>query len=190
MLKNKRAVKSFFLGILAGGILVGVVLCLMHPSFRSDKLPKLQSGQTPHEDSAVQNFFYYLSLGEYDMIIPEYAGLYELFYAWYPKLSPNDKYTTWKLVCERKDVYCLPVRDILSKSLLTDEEIYSGGTPEFIGYDDVYVYEVTYQNSDGSVFEMDPWSWTPGGEKIREFQVFVGRKGKQFFVLTPPPIHN
>lgn len=162
----------------------------LHLGSPSEKLPKPAPGNTPFEDVALGGFFYDLSLGNYDRIIPEYGGLYEVFHDWYPKVSLNDKYTLWKLVCERKDTYCLPVRDILSKRLLTHKEIFAGGTPELIGYDDVYAYEVTYQNPDGSIFEMNPWSWKPDGGKVSKFSVNVGRKGKNFFILTPPPTHN
>jgi hypothetical protein len=189
MSKNKK-LKSFLLGMLAGAGITVVVFCLTNPNTSSDKLPKLPSGQTPFEDGAVINFFNELNLGYYDTAIPEYAGPYDLFHSWYPKVSLNDEYTIWKLVCERKDVYCLPIYDIVSKRLTAKGEIFSETSSEFIGYDDIYEYKVRYQNPDGSVFEMEPWSWMPEGEKISEFQVFVGRKGRNFFVLTPPPIHN
>lgn len=190
MSKNRRTVKSFFLGMLTGVGVTVAIFCLTSLNASSDKLPRLQSGQTPYEDAALINFFQNLSTREYDTIIPEYGGLYELFHSWYPKVSLNDEYTIWKLVCERKDVYCLPIYDILSKRLTAKGEILSENSSEFIGYDDIYEYKVRYQNSDGSVFEMEPWSWMPDGEKISEYQVFVGRKGRNFFILTPPPIHN
>jgi len=190
MSKNKSRVKWFILGVLVGAAVTGVIFCLISQNISSDQLPKPQSGQTPYEDAALMSFFQNLNSGEYDIIIPEYGGLYELFHSWYPKVSLNDEYTIWKLVCDRKDVYCLPIYDIVSKRLTAKGEVLSENSSEFYGYDDIYEYKVRYQNPDGYIFEMEPPSWMPGGEKTSEFEVFVGRKGRNFFVLTPPPIHE
>lgn len=189
-MKNKKNLKSFLVGLVAGGVLVFVFFSFVEQGVTSEKLPKLIPGNTPYEDVVMMDFFHKLNLGEYDMAIPIYSGSYDLFHSWYPNISLNDKYTIWKLVCERKDTYCLPIRDIVSKRTLTHDEIFAGGTDEFIRYDDVYLYEVTYQNPDGSIFQMEPWSWTPDRDKINKFQVAVGKKGRQFVVLTPPPSHN
>jgi hypothetical protein len=197
---NKNS-KNIIIGLLAiivvALIYIGIILTPHNqqtkPFIQKKELPQLQPGQTPFEDFAMEEFFQNLNEKQYDRAIPSYDGLYNQFRDWNPTVSYYDLGTLWKNACEMNGLNCLRVKDIVKKEIVTPEEVFrdevtDGWSEKQYKYDLVYKYTITYQNQDGSTFQIGPCCGEEdNGERTKEFNVLVGKKDNNFFILTPPP---
>lgn len=148
---------------------------------------------TVPEDMAMVDFFGALEQKDYDRAISLFDGPYDGLRNWNPTVSYYDLGTLWKNGCEGNGLNCLKIKKILSKEVLDPsylhDETGGWGDRENI-YTVVYKYKVTYQNEDGTLFEIGPCCGMEDGTRTSEFDVIVGKKSDGYFVLSYPPYNS
>lgn len=103
----------------------------------------VEPGQTMAlESQAILTEFYYaLNLGLYERAVALYGGSYEVLEYFNPTIEPDNKAALLRAACELNGFMCLPILD--SSLVETHNE-------------QVFLYEVTFANPDGSLFVLGP----------------------------------
>jgi hypothetical protein len=115
-----------------------------------------------------------LNTGEYDKAIPLYGSGYESLQVFNPQIDPADHLALWTWVCENKLLQCLEIR---STTLQHQEE-------------DTYVFQVEFNNPDGSLFVLGPCCGANETEMppVSEFEFTVTRNAAgNYVVMNTPP---
>ena len=120
------------------------------------------------------DFLTSLNTGEYDKAIPLYGSGYESLQVFNPQIDPADHLALWTWVCENKLLQCLEIR---STTLQHQEE-------------DTYVFQVEFNNPDGSLFVLGPCCGANETEMppVSQFEFTVMKNAEgNFVVMNTPP---
>jgi hypothetical protein len=115
-----------------------------------------------------------LNTGNYAEAAPLYGGEYEALRVFNPEIGPDDSVALWTWVCENQLLRCLEVR--------------SATLQEVVG--DSYLFQVEFNNPDGSLFVLGPCCGATETEMppVSQFEFTVTRNADgRFVVLNTPP---
>ena len=143
-----------------------------------------QPGNTPESTSlpstaeeahtTLINFFTLLNAKKYAEADALYGGSYEQLQVFNPDADPSDHATLWASACEMSGLQCLEVRTATFKDLQGD----------------TYVFQVEFNNADGSLFILGPCCGANETEMppVSQFEHKVTRNASgQFVVMNLPP---
>jgi hypothetical protein len=120
------------------------------------------------------NFLTLLNEGQYEQAAPLYEGEYESLQVFNAQIDPADHVALWTWACDNRLLQCLEVRSVI----LQHQE------------DDSYVFQVEFDNPDGSLFVRGPCCGANETEMPPEsqfeFTVVKDADGK-FVVMNAPP---
>jgi hypothetical protein len=120
------------------------------------------------------DFLTRLHTKNYADAVPLYGGEYEQLLVFNPEIDPNDKVALWTWVCENQLLRCLGVRSATFKELVGDS----------------YIFQVEFNNPDGSLFVLGPCCGATETEMppISQFEFTVSRSvTHRFVVMNTPP---
>ena len=120
------------------------------------------------------NFFSLLNAENYAEADALYGGSYEQLQVFNPDADPSDHDTLWASACEMSGLQCLTVRKATFKNLQGD----------------TYVFQVEFNNPDGSLFVLGPCCGANETEMppVSQFEYKVTRNASgQFVVMDLPP---
>lgn len=123
---------------------------------------------------ALVSFLTLLHTGDYAKAVPLYGGDYEPLLVFNPEIDPNDHVALWAWVCENKLLQCLEVRSTTFQQLVGD----------------AYIFQVEFNNPDGSLFVLGPCCGANETEMppVSQFEFTVTRNSEgQFVVMNTPP---
>ena len=119
-------------------------------------------------------FFALLNAEKYAEADALYGGSYEQLQIFNPENDPADHVALWRWVCESRILQCLKVRTATFKNLQGD----------------TYVFQVEFNNADGSLFVLGPCCGANETEMppVSQFEYKVTRNASgQFMVMDLPP---
>jgi hypothetical protein len=119
-------------------------------------------------------FFSLLNAEKYAEVDALYGGSYEQLQVFNPDADPSDHAALWASACEMSGLQCLTVRTATFKRLEGD----------------TYVFQVEFNNRDGSLFVLGPCCGANETEMppISQFEYKVTRNtSHQFVVMDLPP---
>ena len=120
------------------------------------------------------SFLTLLNAGNYEEATPLYDGEYEALQVFNTQIDPNDHVALWTWVCENRLLQCLEVRSA--------ELAHAEG--------DTYVFQVEFNNPDGSLFVLGPCCGANETEMppVSQFEFTVTKNAEgTFVVLNTPP---
>lgn len=120
------------------------------------------------------DFFSLLNARKYADAVALYGGSYEVLQGWNPDLDPSDHAALLAIACEQNGLQCLQSR-----------------TATLIGLQgDTYVFQVEFNNPDGSLFVLGPCCGANETEMppVSQFDYRVTRNAEgKFVVMDLPP---
>jgi len=123
---------------------------------------------------ALGTFLRLLHEKDYEAATPLYGGEYEALQVFNPEINPSDHVALWEWACENELLKCLEPRSAQS--------VRQEG--------DVYIFQVEFNNPDGSLFVLGPCCGANETEMppISQFEYTVSRNADHKFVVmnTPP----
>ena len=159
-------------------LLIAIVLasCAAPPVNPSSTQPEPTSlPSTANEAHEVLvNFLTLLHAGNYAQAAPLYGGEYESLQVFNPEIDPNGPVALWTWVCENQLLQCLEIRSATFKQLVGD----------------AYIFQVEFNNPDGSLFVLGPCCGATETEMppVSQFEFTVTRNAHgRFVVLNTPP---
>ena len=120
------------------------------------------------------NFLTLLNTKDYAGAAPLYGGEYEALQVFNPEIDPSDPVALWTWVCENQLLQCLEVRSATFKQLVGD----------------AYIFQVEFNNPDGSLFVLGPCCGATETEMppVSQFEFTVTREADgKFVVMNTPP---
>ena len=120
------------------------------------------------------NFLNLLHTKNYADAVPLYGGEYDQLQVFNSEIDPNDKVALWAWACDNQLLQCLEVRSATFKELVGDS----------------YIFQVEFNNPDGSLFVLGPCCGANETEMppISQFEFTVSRNAElRFVVLNTPP---
>lgn len=120
------------------------------------------------------NFLTLLHTKKYKEATPLYGGEYEQLQVFNSEIDPADHVALWTWACENQLLQCLEVRSATFKELRGD----------------TYVFQVEFNNSDGSLFVLGPCCGADETEMppVSQFEYTVSRNADyEFVVMNTPP---
>jgi len=131
--------------------------------------PDMQDAET-----ALVNFLHLLNTGKYEEAVPLYGGEYESLQVFNPEIDPSDHVALWTWACGNRLLQCLEVRSV---TLMHQET-------------DTYVFQVDFNNPDGSLFVLGPCCGATETEMppVSQFEYTVMKNPDgEFVVMNMPP---
>ena len=136
--------------------------------------PAQTASEADQARATLMGFLTRLNSGEYAEAVPLYGGEYEALQVFNPQIDASDHLALWAWACDNRLLQCLEVR---SAELLHQE-------------DSTYVFQVEFNNPDGSLFVLGPCCGANETEMPPEsqfeFTVIKNAEGK-FVVMNTPP---
>jgi hypothetical protein len=120
------------------------------------------------------NFLTLLHTKNYTDAVPLYGGEYEQLQIFNTEIDPNDHLALWTWACDHQLLQCLEVRSATFKELRGDS----------------YIFQVEFNNPDGSLFVLGPCCGTNQTEMppVSQFEYTVSRNADhRFVVINMPP---
>jgi hypothetical protein len=140
------------------------------PAVTSTSLPSTAS--EAHE--VLVKFLTSLHTKNYAEAVPLYGGEYDQLHVFNPELDPNDHLALWTWACDNQLLQCLEVRSTTFKELQGDS----------------YVFQVEFNNPDGSLFVLGPCCGANLTDMppVSQFDYTVSRNAEHRLVVmnTPP----
>ncbi len=159
---------SIFLLIL---VLIG---CAPQPVNTSQPTPTSLPSTASEAHDTLVNFLTLLHTKKYTEATPLYGGDYEQLQVFNPEIDPADHVALWTWACDHKLLQCLEVRSATFKELRGD----------------TYVFQVEFNNPDGSLFVLGPCCGASETEMppVSQFEYSVARNAEhKFVVMNLPP---
>ena len=120
------------------------------------------------------NFLTLLHTKDYTKAAPLYGGDYEALQVFNPEIDPDDHVALWTWACDHQLLQCLEVRSTTFQKLVGDS----------------YVFQVEFNNPDGSLFVLGPCCGANETEMppVSQFEFTVSRTADgKFVVMNTPP---
>lgn len=136
--------------------------------------PAQTDSEAEQARATLVEFLTRLNTGEYAGAIPLYGGDYEALQVFNPEIEPSDHLALWTWACDNRLLQCLAVR---SATFLHQES-------------DTYVFQVEFNNPDGSLFVRGPCCGANETEMPPEsqFEYSVTKNAEgRFVVMNTPP---
>ena len=111
---------------------------------------------------------------KYAEAVPLYGGEYEPLQVFNPEIDPDDHLALWTWACDNQLLQCLEVRSATFKELRGDS----------------YVFQVEFNNPDGSLFVRGPCCGADETEMppVSRFEFMVSRNADgRYVVMNTPP---
>jgi hypothetical protein len=111
---------------------------------------------------------------KYAEAVPLYGGEYDALQVFNPEIDPDDHLALWTWACDNLLLQCLEVRSATFKEMRGDS----------------YVFQVEFNNPDGSLFVRGPCCGASETEMppVSRFEYTVSRNSDgQFVVMNTPP---
>jgi hypothetical protein len=158
---------NFFVKIIKPALIILFLIFLSACS-----LINSSSGEQIAENTATQ-FFKLLFDGEYAQAAGMYAGDLSTLQYMNPTTDVNDLENLWRNACTINGFQCLPIKTILKTEKFSLNE---------------YHLRVEYQNSDGSLFVLEPCCGASEEEMppVSEFDVTVIERNEELYVSSLP----
>lgn len=122
----------------------------------------------------LMDFLTALHNGNYETAVPLYGGEYEPLQVFNTEIDPTDHVALWTWACDNKLLQCLDVRSATFKELRGDS----------------YVFQVEFNNPEGSLFVLGPCCGATETEMppVSQFEFVVSRDldGRYVVMNTPP----
>ncbi len=115
-----------------------------------------------------------LHAGNFTEAVPLYGGDYEQLKIFNPQADPSNKVALWTTTCQNQQLQCLEVRSATFKNLSGDS----------------YIFQVEFNNSDGSLFVLGPCCGANETEMppVSQFEYTLSRNAEhRYVVMNPPP---
>lgn len=112
--------------------------------------------------------------GNYEAAVPLYGGEYEQLQVFNTEIDPTDHVALWTWVCDNQLLQCLEVRTATFTELRGDS----------------YVFQVEFNNPDGSLFVLGPCCGATETEMppVSQFEYVVSRNADgRYVVMNTPP---
>lgn len=155
-------------------VIIFLTSCAAHPAVPTQPAPtSLPSTENEAHDTLI-NFLTLLHNKNYAEAAPLYGGEYESLQVFNPEIDPNDRVALWTWICENKLLQCLEIR--------STEALHQEG--------DTYVFQVEFNNPDGSLFVLGPCCGANETEMppVSQFEFTVTRNADgKFVVMNTPP---
>lgn len=135
-------------------------------------LTSCTTSESEKAQSALTDYFLYLSQGEFGRAAELYGGSYGVLVDWNPAVDPADHARLFEMGCLVNGLQCLPIKEI--------------GAVEHSA-DGAYEFYVQFENHDGSLFVLDTAIATEnpvGTESTFKYTVFLS--GDEFLVRELP----
>ena len=137
-----------------------------------------QTSPSPEEIKAVHALATFLRLlhdKNYADAVPLYGGEYEALQVFNPEIDPSDHVALWTWACENQLLQCLAVRS----AELSHQE------------GDTYVFQVEFNNPDGSLFVLGPCCGANETEMppASQFEYTVTKNAEGKFVVMNLPLY-
>ena len=119
-------------------------------------------------------FLTLLHTQNYEEAAPLYGGEYESLQVFNPEIDPEDHVALWRWVCDNKLLQCLEVRSAAFQRMVGDS----------------YIFQVEFNNPDGSLFVLGPCCGADETEMppVSQFEFTVTRNSDgNFVVMNTPP---
>ncbi len=126
------------------------------------------AGESDKAQTALKDYFIYLSQGEFGQAAEHYGGDYDVLADWNPDVDPTDHARLLEMGCLVNGLQCLPIREI--------------GAIEHSA-DGVYELYVQFENQDGSLFVLNA---ADPAETKSTFKYTVFLSGENFLVRELP----
>jgi hypothetical protein len=123
---------------------------------------------------ALVSFLSLLHARKYEDAARLYGGEYEQLQVFNPEIDPNDRVALWTWVCENQLLRCLEIRSVTSLQVIGDS----------------YVFQVEFNNPDGSLFVLGPCCRANETEMppVSQFEYTVSRNvDHRYVVMNTPP---
>ena len=140
--------------------------------------PEVTQTSLPSTASEAQDvlvdFLTRLHTKNYAQATPLYGGEYESLQVFNPEINSEDHVALWTWVCENKILQCLEVRSATFTKLVGDS----------------YIFQVEFNNPDGSLFVLGPCCGANETEMppVSQFEFTVSRTANgKFVVMNTPP---
>ena len=120
------------------------------------------------------NFLTLLHTKNYAQAVPFYGGEYEALQVFNPEIDSADYVALWTWACDNQLLQCLELRSATFKELRGD----------------TYIFQVEFNNLDGSLFVRGPCCGATESEmpSVSQFEFRVSRNADgAFIVMDPPP---
>ena len=148
--------------------------CAAQPVVPSQSAPTFIPSTASEAHDVLVNFLTRLHTRNYAEAALLYGGEYEALQVFNSEIDPSDRVTLWTWVCENQLLQCLEVR--------STEFIHQEG--------DTFVFQVEFNNPDGSLFVLGPCCGANETEMppVSQFEFTVTRNADGTFVVmnTPP----
>ena len=124
-------------------------------------------------ETALANFFQYLSSGEYDKAAAVFGGSYDGLQSLNPSLSPDDHAALWQNGCALNGYQCLPLLRVVSRQRLSETE---------------FLFMIQFKGKDGKAFVFGPCCGASVTEMppVSQFDYHVTFKDGDYFVQDEP----
>ena len=135
--------------------------------------PAQTASEADQARATLMEFLTRLDAGEYAEAVPLYGGEYEPLQVFNPEVDASDYVALWTWACDNRLLQCLEAR---SATLLHQEG-------------DTYVFQVEFNNSDGSLFVLGPCCGANETEMPPEsqFEFTVTKNAEGRFVVPYVP---
>jgi hypothetical protein len=148
--------------------------CAEQPAIPTQPAPTSLPSTANEAHDVLINFLTLLHTKNYADAAVLYGGEYESLHVFNREIDPNDHVALWTWVCDNKLLQCLQVRS----AELTRQE------------GDTYVFQVEFNNPDGSLFVLGPCCGANETEmpSVSQFEYTVTRNADgKFVVMNTPP---
>lgn len=148
--------------------------CVAQPAIPTQPTPTSLPSTASEAQDVLVNFLTLLHTKNYADAVPLYGGEYEQLQVFNPEIDSTDQLALWTWACENQLLQCLEVRSTTFKQL-------RGAS---------YIFQVEFNNSDGSLFVLGPCCGANETEMppVSQFEYTVSRNADHKFVVmnTPP----
>ena len=159
--------------LLTAIVLAGCAAPPVNPPLTQPAPTSLPSTAGEAQDALV-DFLTLLHAGKYTQAVPLYGGDYEALKVFNPEIDPNDPAALWRWSCDHQLLQCLEIRSVTFDQLV----------------EDAYIFQVEFNNPDGSLFVLGPCCGATETEMppVSQFQFTVIRNadGRLVVINTPP----
>lgn len=157
-------------------VMILLVACAPQPVAPTATQPELTTLPSTVSEAyqVLIDFLTLLHTRNYADAAPLYGGEYEQLQVFNPEIDPNDRVALWSWACDNGLLQCLEVR--------------SGTFQEIVG--DSYIFQVEFNNPDGSLFVLGPCCGANETEMppVSQFEFTVTRNADgRFVVMNTPP---